>query len=306
MTSDLGELVVSTRFSSIYKNKARALKVTHVESVAKPHDPMCELAILRKLQVGRSAHIIELVSFEVARGVVTLQFPFYKQNMYQYVLKYYQKRRWNPYLLTEQGDSGSKLVNNLKIDYALDFFRQLADALSNLHEHKIIHRDVKLQNVMVDEDGPHDIPQLVLIDFGIAYDPETSQEAADSKITDVSTSIYKAPELLFSVKNYSSAADIWSLMVLVSQLFQTESSSDRFIPAFVSDGSEVLEQGSDIRLVSSIFEKLAWNPLVTRMARGSRPRIASLRRYVWNNWRRALHSEPDHRDKTPNMHATIS
>ncbi|SCU90785.1 LANO_0D09912g1_1 [Lachancea nothofagi CBS 11611] len=259
MTNDLGELIVSTKFSSIYRNGTTAVKVTPIASVVKPHDPVLELALLRRLQANRNPHIIELIASSAEHGVITLKFPYYKQNMYQYLLTHFQKRRWNPYLLSDQALSKPQRTNMLPIEQCVGFFKQIAEALRHIHSQGIIHRDVKLQNVLVDE-RPSDVgrgtPTLVLIDFGIAYEEALSKEPKDSKIIDVSTSIYKAPELLFSVKNYSSAVDIWALLVVVSHLFQTSSTSDKYVPAFVEDGFEELDQGSDIRLISSIFRQL--------------------------------------------------
>ncbi|SCU77363.1 LAFA_0A01376g1_1 [Lachancea sp. 'fantastica'] len=257
MTTDLGQLIVSTRFSSIYHKGNRAIKVTPIASVVKPHDPLVELELLRRLQGSGNEHVIQLLSSEVENGVVTLQFPYVKLNLHQYLLEFYQKRRWNPYLLdVNQSTQPSQRINKLPLEQAIDFFEQLASALEFIHSKDIIHRDLKLQNVLVDVSTANAIPRLSVIDFGIAYHPEVSQELPDTKITDVSTSIYKAPELLFSVKNYTAAVDIWALLIIVSQLFQTSSSSEKFIPAFVDDGSEELDQGSDIRLISSIFHSL--------------------------------------------------
>ncbi|CUS22727.1 LAQU0S06e04676g1_1 [Lachancea quebecensis] len=256
MTADLGELVASTKFSTINKLGAYAYKNTLVETVVKPHDPTCELAILKKLQDPGSPFVIELVSSKISQGVITLGFPYYKQNMYEYMRGQYQKRRWNPYLLATQEQSSPQLSNRLDANLAVEYFRQLACALAYIHSKKVIHRDIKLQNVMIDTDAPNGTPRLVLIDFGISYDLDNPQEPADAKITDVSTSIYKAPELLFSVKNYTYAVDIWALLVLISQLLQSSSMSGKYVPAFVEDGSEGTHLGSDIRLISSIFEQL--------------------------------------------------
>ncbi len=43
------------------------------------------------------------------------------------------------------------------------WFRELADELAYLHEHGIVHRDVKLENVLIDSEG-----RAVLSDFGIS------------------------------------------------------------------------------------------------------------------------------------------
>ncbi|KAK7492850.1 hypothetical protein BaRGS_00015988 [Batillaria attramentaria] len=51
---------------------------------------------------------------------------------------------------------------------------ELLSAVDHLHKHGIVHRDIKNDNVMVDEEG-----HVCLIDFGLAKRLATDQEAAD-------------------------------------------------------------------------------------------------------------------------------
>lgn len=255
-------LIAVTRFSKIYREDDRAVKTTTLSSTIKPHDCRVELSVLKQLQKERDSHVIQLYDSYVKLDTMFLVFPYYEQNLYQYMLTQFKKKRKNMYLLSdedgrENGDEKFKLINKMDINHAIDFIKQLSQALRFVHSHRIIHRDLKPQNVMVDTSHKTGIPQLVLTDFGISYDTKHPQEPPDDKITDVSTSIYKAPELLFSVKNYSAKIDIWSLLVLGSQFFQRGSQNDNgLIPAFLDDGTDELDEGSDIRLIMSIFQQL--------------------------------------------------
>lgn len=72
-------------------------------------------------------------------------------------------------------------------------------ACAYLEEHKIIHRDIKCDNILIYEGDP------ILIDFDLAvYDHD--QEL----IFDVQTLPYRSPEVL-QKKKYNSKIDIWSL-----------------------------------------------------------------------------------------------
>ncbi|SCV02180.1 LAMI_0G16622g1_1 [Lachancea mirantina] len=258
MMSSSDNIIASTKFSVIEKDGCYAVKSTPLDSVVKPHDPICELDILNLLK-GKNKHIIEILNSKIVNGIVTMKFPFYEENLYQYMLRNLEKKRWNPYLL-ESREAKETFVNKLDKQFAVSFFVQLAIALKFIHENGIIHRDVKPQNVLVSQNfevtSKARIPQLVLIDFGIAYNVNKPQEPLDFKITDVSTSIYKAPELLFSVKNYSFPVDVWALLVLASQMFQSVTQSRTHIPAFADDGTGEIGEGSDIRLIASIFRSL--------------------------------------------------
>jgi serine/threonine protein kinase len=94
-----------------------------------------------------------------------------------------------------------------------DVARQLTAALHYLHSHRIIHRDMKPQNILVAANGA-----LKLCDFGFAR--------AMSQHTLVVTSIkgtplYMAPELV-QEQPYNHTVDLWSLGVILFELFTGE------------------------------------------------------------------------------------
>lgn len=83
----------------------------------------------------------------------------------------------------------------------LNWIAQVVLALHFLHERKVLHRDLKTQNIFLSED------KLFLGDFGISKTLENTRELAN---TYIGTPYYMSPEL-FNYKPYSYKSDIWSL-----------------------------------------------------------------------------------------------
>ena len=80
-------------------------------------------------------------------------------------------------------------------------------AISYLHSKKIIYRDIKPENIMVNTKG-----YIKIIDFG------TVKEIKDRTTTIIGTSHYMAPEVS-SGKGYSFEVDIWSIAVCMYEFF---------------------------------------------------------------------------------------
>jgi len=81
---------------------------------------------------------------------------------------------------------------------------QLAGAIFYLHSFNIVHRDLKLENVMMTDDSETSIPKVV--DFGLSAMVDPSTGAKES----VGTVAYASPEI-FIGEVYSKEVDIWSL-----------------------------------------------------------------------------------------------
>lgn len=106
-------------------------------------------------------------------------------------------------------------------EQALAIVRQVADALDYAHAQKIIHRDVKPANVMVEtkEDG-----SLVarVLDFGLAAEVRSSMGRVSQQVTDKSgTRPYMAPEQWLG-KRQGAATDQYALAVLAHELLTGE------------------------------------------------------------------------------------
>lgn len=259
------QVITYTKFARLYRDGEFAVKVLSKDLCVPPHNVQKERQILKKLkEKGDCMHIIKLIDEKMLADEIELIFTYYPFDLHQYMESCYLRpqKKNNPYYnLGNSNTSGNDVNdfdNNFNVNrFARDFMLQISTGLKFIHENGIIHRDIKPRNIMLQ---PSDSGfKLVIIDFGISYDitQVNSDEPADSKITDVSTSIYKAPELLFGVKSYSSAIDIWAFMVIISQWFTRKSDTKNYLKSCFDDGFRPGDMdGSDIKLIFSIFENL--------------------------------------------------
>ncbi|XP_058249336.1 serine/threonine-protein kinase Nek1 isoform X3 [Hemibagrus wyckioides] len=105
----------------------------------------------------------------------------------------------------EGGDLFKKINNQKGLfpeEQILDWFVQICLALKHVHDRKILHRDIKSQNIFLTKDGT-----IQLGDFGIARVLNSTVELAR---TCIGTPYYLSPEICEN-KPYNNKSDIWAL-----------------------------------------------------------------------------------------------
>jgi serine/threonine protein kinase len=123
------------------------------------------------------------------------------------VLDHFQDQEGVYYLVMEliEGlDLGAMVERDgspgLPVEQAIEFTRQACEALQYVHDQRIIHRDVKPQNLICGGEG------IVLVDFGVARE----LGASESGTVGVGTPRYMAPEV-FAGGAVSARADVFGL-----------------------------------------------------------------------------------------------
>ncbi|KAL0930447.1 cell division protein kinase [Colletotrichum truncatum] len=207
--------------SEVYRCKDRALKVIVETHNIEPHNPHREAKILATL---RRPCIPLLETFRDQEQRFVLVFPY------------------KPFTLAHVIDQGALPLPRLR-----RLFREIFTALKDIHSQGIIHRDVKPEAILLDgPDGP-----AYLSDFGTAWHPTMSavSEPANSKILDIGTGPYRAPEALFGHKAYGPSVDMWAAGTMLAECVR-----DPPKPLFESRPAH--EDGNQLGLILSIFKTL--------------------------------------------------
>lgn len=122
-----------------------------------------------------------------------------------------------PYIVTEylEGKSLSNVLNEVRplpIPDAVQIASYICGALAHMHEHKVVHRDLKPQNIMLCNDG-----SLRIIDFGIAKSMEMRRLTFAGFTPAMGTPDYMAPEQVKG-KRGDERTDIYSLGAVLYEM----------------------------------------------------------------------------------------
>jgi len=124
-----------------------------------------------------------------------------------------------PYIVFEYVDGETlkeriRRSGRLPITEAVAYAIEIARALGTAHAHHIVHRDVKPQNVLIDEEG-----QAKVTDFGIARTLDEEGLTADGRV--LGTTDYVSPEQALG-RHVSGQSDLYSLGVVLYEMLVGE------------------------------------------------------------------------------------
>jgi len=182
-------------YGIVYKAKDKktgellALKKIRLEAEDEgiPSTAIREISLLKQLQHPNIVRLYDVVHTEKK---LTLVFEFLDQDLKKY--------------LDASGDNGLE-------PYTIkSFLYQLLQGVAYCHQHRVLHRDLKPQNLLINMEG-----ELKLADFGLA---RAFGIPVRSYTHEVVTLWYRAPDVLMGSKKYSTPVDIWSVGCIFAEM----------------------------------------------------------------------------------------
>ncbi|XP_050552532.1 cyclin-dependent kinase 11B-like [Spodoptera frugiperda] len=140
------------------------------------------------------------------------------------------------------------------VEHVKCLMKQLLRAVQHLHDHHVMHRDLKTSNILLSNEGI-----LKVADFGMAREYELNPRLYTPAVM---TRWYRAPEILLLLKEYSYPVDMWSIgcifaeLVTLRPLFPGSSELDQMTKIFKTLGtpSDSIWPGfSELRMVKNIM-----------------------------------------------------
>lgn len=176
------------------------------------------------------------------------------------------------------GENLRHIILNQKINlhWALELTAKVAKALHYAHEHGVVHRDVKPENILIDETGE---PQIT--DFGLAMDIETDANITQAGVV-MGTPAYMSPEQARGERaSLDNRSDVYSLGAVLYEMLT---------------GQQIFSFEGPIGL-SSLLKTISQDPTPPRRLN---PRIP---REVETMVAKAIEKEPDRRYQSSSDYA---
>jgi len=215
-------------YGIVYKAQDRksgellALKKIRLEAEDEgiPSTAIREISLLKHLQHDSIVKLYDVVHTEKR---LTLVFEFLDQDLKKYL---------------------DACPDGLDINTVKSFLHQLLQGVAFCHEHRVLHRDLKPQNLLITLEG-----QLKLADFGLA---RAFGIPVRNYTHEVVTLWYRAPDVLLGSQTYSTQVDIWSCgcifaeMVNGRPLFPGSSEKDQLLRIFRTLGTPLVDEWPDL------------------------------------------------------------
>lgn len=179
----------------MYKGRSRltneivALKDIHLDAEeGTPSTAIREISLMKEL---RHTNVVRLHDVIHTESKLMLVFEFMEQDLKRY--------------MDVHGNRGALDPATVR-----SFMFQLLKGTAFCHENRVLHRDLKPQNLLINKRG-----ELKLADFGLA---RAFGIPVNTFSNEVVTLWYRAPDVLLGSRTYSTSIDVWSAGCIMAEM----------------------------------------------------------------------------------------
>lgn len=172
-----------------------ALKEIHLDSEeGTPSTAIREISLMKEL---KHENIVSLYDVIHTENKLMLVFEYMDKDLKKYM---------DSYTNSQSGQRGALEAATIK-----SFMWQLLRGIAFCHDNRVLHRDLKPQNLLINNSG-----QLKLADFGLA---RAFGIPVNTFSNEVVTLWYRAPDVLLGSRTYNTSIDIWSAGCIMAEMF---------------------------------------------------------------------------------------
>jgi cyclin-dependent kinase 2 len=210
-----------------------------------PYDQGIPVTMIREaalLKTIRHENVIDLREILIRRGAIIFVLELCSCNLRQHL-----------------GELKSQQATTMTPAQLRSYTRQILSAVAFFHDRRILHRDMKPDNILLDATREH----IKIADFGMAR-PFTSHRSYTGRCV---TAWYRPPEIILGDTQYGPAVDIWSTgcifaeMINLYPVFRCNTEFECLILAFQSLGTPTDAEWPGVsRLPNYLADFPKWRP----------------------------------------------
>ncbi|RKP36935.1 negative regulator of the PHO system [Dimargaris cristalligena] len=185
-------------YATVYKGEDTqngaivALKDIHYDpEEGTPSTAVREIALMKEL---RHDNIVRLLHVEQTENNLVMVFEFMDKDLKKYM-----------------DTVGTPGTGALDAGVIRRFMFHLLQGLAFCHDRRVLHRDLKPQNLLISKTGV-----LKLADFGLARSTGIPVTTFSNEVV---TLWYRAPDVLLGSKNYDTTIDMWSVGCIFAEMY---------------------------------------------------------------------------------------